>query len=147
MFQEIESRYDQQIIVRVSYLEIYNELMADLLSLALNPEASTNLAIQEDERGGVNVKGLLRKQCNTEEEALSMLFEGETNRTISEHKMNKFSTRSHCIFTIYLEMRSKVESSEKVILSKLNLVDLAGSERTKKTGKLSLFSFLFMIKK
>lgn len=134
LFQEIQARYDQSIVVRVSYLEIYNELMADLLALALDPGSTANLAIQEDDRGAVNVKGLLKRICNTEEEALSMLFEGETNRTISEHKLNKNSTRSHCIFTIHLEMRSRVESSEKVIFSKLNLVDLAGSERTKKTG-------------
>ena len=63
-----------------------------------------------------------------------MLFEGENNRTISEHKLNKHSSRSHCIFTIHLEIRSRVESSEKVVMSKINLVDLAGSERTKKTG-------------
>jgi kinesin family protein 6/9 len=63
-----------------------------------------------------------------------MIFEGETNRTISEHKLNKSSSRSHCVFTVHLEIRSRVESAEKVILSKLNLVDLAGSERTKKTG-------------
>lgn len=63
-----------------------------------------------------------------------MIFEGETNRTISEHKLNSYSTRSHCIFTVHLEIRSRVESSEKVIISKINLVDLAGSERTKKTG-------------
>ena len=134
LFQEIQSRYDQSIVVRVSYLEIYNEMMADLLALALNPEQNVNLAIQEDDRGSVHVKGLMRRICNNEEEAFSMLFEGETNRTISEHKLNKASTRSHCIFTVYLEMRSRVESSEKVIFSKLNLVDLAGSERTKKTG-------------
>ena len=72
--------------------------------------------------------------CATEEEALSMLFEGETNRNISEHKLNKQSSRAHSVFTIHLEMRSKVESSEKVVISKLNIVDLAGSERTKKTG-------------
>ena len=63
-----------------------------------------------------------------------MLFEGETNRTISEHNLNKQSSRSHCVFTVHLEIRSRVESSEKVIVSKFNLVDLAGSERTKKTG-------------
>lgn len=63
-----------------------------------------------------------------------MLFEGENNRTIAEHKLNKTSSRSHCIFTIHLEIRSKVESAEKVVMSKINLVDLAGSERTKKTG-------------
>jgi len=75
-----------------------------------------------------------------------MLFEGETNRTIVEHKLNKQSSRSHCIFTIYLEMRSRVESSEKVILSKLNLVDLAGSERTKKSGILNLKNKNFIFK-
>jgi kinesin family protein 6/9 len=74
------------------------------------------------------------KKCNTEEEAIAMIFEGETNRTVSEHKLNKQSSRSHCVFTVHLEIRSRVESSEKVIVAKLHLVDLAGSERTKKTG-------------
>lgn len=82
----------------------------------------------------MGVKGLMVKKCGTEEEAIAMIFEGETNRTISEHKLNKNSTRSHCVFTVHLEIRSRVESSEKVIISKLHLVDLAGSERTKKTG-------------
>ena len=54
-------------------------------------------------------------------------------RSMAEHQMNKSSSRSHCIFTIYVESRSRVESSEKVMTSKLNLVDLAGSERLSKT--------------
>lgn len=61
------------------------------------------------------------------------MFEGETNRTISEHKLNQKSSRSHAIFSVILEMRNKVESSEKINISKINIVDLAGSERTKKT--------------
>lgn len=65
-----------------------------------------------------------------------MIFEGETNRTISEHKLNKNSSRSHSVFTVHLEIRSRVESTEKIIISKLHIVDLAGSERTKKTGKI-----------
>jgi kinesin family protein 6/9 len=130
LFQEIQSRYEQSITFRVSYLEIYNEMMFDLLS----PDLSSNLAIQEDARGSIVVKGLTQKICNNEEEALGYLFEGETNRTISQHRMNAASSRSHAIFSIYLEMRSRVESTEKVIYSKINLVDLAGSERTKKTG-------------
>ena len=68
------------------------------------------MAIQEDVNGSVNVKGLLIKRCATEEEAIAMIFEGETNRTISEHKLNKASSRSHCVFTIHLEIRSRVES-------------------------------------
>ena len=67
-----------------------------------------------------------------------MIFEGETNRTIAEHKLNKNSSRSHCVFTVHLEIRSRVESTEKIIISKLHLVDLAGSERTKKTGKFTI---------
>lgn len=82
----------------------------------------------------MTIKGLNKLVVNNEEEAFNLLFEGETNRTISEHELNKESTRSHCIFTTYLEMKSRIESSEKVITSKLNFVDLAGSERVKKTG-------------
>lgn len=75
---------------------------------------------------------------SNEEEAFNLLFEGEANRTISEHQLNKESTRSHCLFTMYLEMKSRIESTEKVITSKLNFVDLAGSERVKKTGSTGL---------
>ncbi len=70
--------------------------------------------------------------CN-EEEALNCLFEGEQNRSTSDNAQNKTSSRSHAIFTIYLESRSTIESSEKVIHSKLHLVDLAGSERILKS--------------
>jgi len=130
LFQEIQSRYEQSITFRVSYLEIYNETMYDLLS----PDLSTNISINEDGKGGIFFKGLTQKICNNEEEALSSLFEGETNRTIAQHNMNAASSRSHAVFTIHLEIRSRVESTERVIYSKINLVDLAGSERTKKTG-------------
>ncbi len=92
------------------------------------------MSVQEDNKGNLIVKGLSKHVVNNEEEAFNLLFEGEANRTISEHQLNKESTRSHCIFTIYLEMKSRIESSEKVITSKLNFVDLAGSERVKKTG-------------
>lgn len=60
------------------------------------------------------------------------LFLGDTNRTISETPMNQASSRSHCIFTVYIEARKPGESL--VRKSKLNLVDLAGSERVGKTG-------------
>ena len=134
IFQEISSKFEQSVTVRVSYVEIYNELMFDLLSTVPTHEQSGGIMIQDDPRGGIHVKGLSMHIVNNEEEALNLLFEGETNRTISGHQLNLVSSRSHCVFTVHIESRSRVESSEKVISSKLNLVDLAGSERTKKTG-------------
>jgi len=94
--------------------------------------------LQEDSKGNLIIKGLTKHTVSNEEEAFNLLFEGEANRTISEHQLNKESTRSHCLFTIYLEMKSRIESTEKVITSKLNFVDLAGSERVKKTGSTGL---------
>lgn len=119
-------------------MEIYNETVFDLLAPTPTFEQRGEITFQEDSRGNVTVKGLSVHVVNNEEEAFNLLFEGESNRTISEHQLNKESTRSHCIFTITLEMKSKVESSEKVMTSKLNFVDLAGSERVKKTGSTGL---------
>lgn len=118
--------------------------MFDLLSdVPTHEQTGSDITILDDSKGdtffvivvgGVHVKGLSTHICVNEEEALNHLFEGETNRTISEHQLNKTSSRSHCIFTLYVESKSRVESSEKVTFSKFHLVDLAGSERTKKTG-------------
>ncbi|KAJ3248926.1 Kinesin-like protein kif9 [Chytriomyces hyalinus] len=143
VFREIAERPQMACTIRVSYLEIYNEQIVDLLASlpdggdGYNTSSSGGgdafLAVVEDKAGVSHVKGLTMQIANNEEEALNLLFEGETNRSIAEHQLNKISTRSHCIFTIYLESRSRVESSERVISSKLNLVDLAGSERISKT--------------
>ena len=51
------------------------------------------------------MKGLQVKLANTEEEALNLLFEGETNRAIAMHALNHASSRSHCVFTVYIEVR------------------------------------------
>eukprot|EP00928_Gymnodinium_smaydae_P004955 TRINITY_DN116_c1_g1_i1.p1 TRINITY_DN116_c1_g1~~TRINITY_DN116_c1_g1_i1.p1 ORF type:complete len:762 (-),score=210.65 TRINITY_DN116_c1_g1_i1:98-2278(-) len=134
IFAEAAARPESNIAIRLSYAEIYNELIFDLLTDTGVAEQSGDLAIIEDARGSIHVKGLSTPIAGTEEEALHIFFQGDTNRHVAEHALNKGSTRSHCIFTIYVETRSRVESTEKVIFSKLNLVDLAGSERVKKTG-------------
>lgn len=85
-------------------------------------------------RGGVAVKNMSMHVCENEEDALNQLFEGEINRTYAAHELNSHSSRSHSIYTLHIQSRSRVESTEKMIHSKLHLVDLAGSERTKKTG-------------
>ncbi|XP_014395987.1 PREDICTED: kinesin-like protein KIF9 [Myotis brandtii] len=134
VFRMIEERPTHAITVRVSYLEIYNESLFDLLStLPYVGPSATPVAIVENPHG-VFIKGLSVHLTSQEEDAFSLLFEGETNRIIASHTMNKNSSRSHCIFTIYVEARSRTLSDEKYITSKINLVDLAGSERLGKSG-------------
>jgi len=71
-------------------------------------------------------------RAETEEDALNLLFIGDTNRVVSETPKNDASTRSHCIFMIQLE--SQATGSDVKLVSKIHLVDLSGSERVFKTG-------------
>mmetsp|Transcript_16565 Transcript_16565/g.23255 ORF Transcript_16565/g.23255 Transcript_16565/m.23255 type:complete len:736 (-) Transcript_16565:54-2261(-) len=132
LFRCINAKPEVASVVRLSYIEIYNETYYDLL--AEPGVAQPELAVRDRADGVVEVKGLTKLVAESEEAALNHLFTGETNRAIAQHQMNANSTRSHCIFTIYLESRSRIESSEKVVMAKLNMVDLAGSERVGKTG-------------
>lgn len=134
VYREIRERPEHSVTVRISYLEIYNEHMFDLLCTLPGTVSDPSLmAVTEDDDGFTRVKGLSVHQANSEEEALNLLFEGETNRIIAQHALNKRSSRSHCVFTIYIESHSRVESNTKYVTSKLNFVDLAGSERLGKT--------------
>jgi len=123
--------------MHISYLEIYNDSGYDLLdpSLENNAKALEDLPkviLQEDEDSNIHLRNLSAHQATTEEEALNLLFLGDTNRTTSETPMNLASSRSHCIFTIFLTA-AKV-GSDVIRKSKIHLVDLAGSERVYKTG-------------
>ncbi|NWV25386.1 KIF9 protein, partial [Origma solitaria] len=129
------------VTVRISYLEIYNETLFDLLAPGLGRGIRDPQLAVRDGPEGVYVKGLSVHPVSREEEALHLLFEarepkysGETNRVIAEHTLNKNSTRSHCIFTMYIECRSRDYKNLKCLKSKLTLIDLAGSERLSKTG-------------
>ncbi|NWQ96249.1 KIF6 protein, partial [Burhinus bistriatus] len=90
------------------------------------------VTIMEDPDQNIHLKNLSLQQASNEEEALNLLFLGDTNRMIAETPMNQASTRSHCIFTIHIS--SKELGSATIRRSKLHLVDLAGSERVAKTG-------------
>ncbi|NXG27364.1 KIF6 protein, partial [Dromaius novaehollandiae] len=90
------------------------------------------VTIMEDPDQIIHLKNLSLQQATNEEEALNLLFLGDTNRMIAETPMNQASTRSHCIFTIHIS--SKEPGSATIRRSKLHLVDLAGSERVAKTG-------------
>ncbi|NXK00371.1 KIF6 protein, partial [Corythaixoides concolor] len=119
----------------VSYLEIYNECGYDLLDPrheASRLEDLPKVTVMEDSDQNIHLKNLSLQQATNEEEALNLLFLGDTNRMIAETPMNQASTRSHCIFTIHIS--SKEPGSATIRRSKLHLVDLAGSERVAKTG-------------
>ncbi|NXF16006.1 KIF6 protein, partial [Rhodinocichla rosea] len=119
----------------VSYLEIYNECGYDLLDPrheASKMEDLPKVTIMEDSDQNIHLKNLSLQQATNEEEALNLLFLGDTNRMIAETPMNQASSRSHCIFTIHIS--SKEPGSATIRRSKLHLVDLAGSERVAKTG-------------
>ncbi|KAM6161083.1 kinesin-like protein KIF9 isoform 1-T1 [Erethizon dorsatum] len=134
VFRMIEECPTHAVTVRVSYLEIYNESLFDLLStLPYVGPSDTPMTIVENPQG-IFIKGLSVHLTSQEEDAFRLLFEGETNRIIAARTLNKNSSRSHCIFTIYVEAHSRTLSDEKYITSKINLVDLAGSERLGKSG-------------
>uniref|UniRef100_A0A3Q2QF69 Kinesin family member 6 n=1 Tax=Fundulus heteroclitus TaxID=8078 RepID=A0A3Q2QF69_FUNHE len=119
----------------ISYLEIYNEMGYDLLDCrheASRLEDLPKVMIMEDPEQNIHLKNLSLQQSANEEEALNLLFLGDTNRMIAETPMNQASTRSHCVFTIHLCRREP--GSATLRRSKLHLVDLAGSDRVSKTG-------------
>ncbi|XP_077439701.1 kinesin-like protein KIF6 [Vanacampus margaritifer] len=119
----------------ISYLEIYNEVGYDLLDSrheASQLEDLPKVIIMEDTDQNIHLRNLSLQQSANEEEALNLLFLGDTNRMIAETPMNQASTRSHCIFTVHLCRREP--GSATLRRSKLHLVDLAGSDRVSKTG-------------
>ncbi|XP_036271250.1 kinesin-like protein KIF6 [Pipistrellus kuhlii] len=135
IFEELQKDSSKIYTTHISYLEIYNECGYDLLDPrheASSLEDLPKVTILEDPDQNIHLKNLSRHQATTEEEALNLLFLGDTNRMIAETPMNQASTRSHCIFTVHLS--SKEPGSATVRHAKLHLVDLAGSERVAKTG-------------
>ncbi|NXD27149.1 KIF6 protein, partial [Spelaeornis formosus] len=135
IFDQLQKDSSKVYTTHVSYLEIYNECGYDLLHPryeASRMEDLPKVTIMEDSDQNIHLKNLSLQQANNEEEALNLLFLGDTNRMIAETPMNQASSRSHCIFTIHIS--SKEPGSATIRRSKMHLVDLAGSERVAKTG-------------
>jgi kinesin family protein 6/9 len=135
IFDHISSQSEYTYTVRISYLEIYNDNGYDLLDPDHDSKELSQLpkvSLLEDEYHNILFKNLGELPATTVDEALNLLFIGDTNRIICETPSNDVSSRSHCIFQINIE--SKQINGTKIRHSKLNLVDLAGSERVKKTN-------------
>ncbi|XP_038167396.1 centromere-associated protein E isoform X1 [Arvicola amphibius] len=134
IFQRIKKFPEREFLLRVSYMEIYNETITDLLCSA---QKMKPLIIREDINRNVYVADLTEEVVYTAEMALKWITTGEKNRHYGVTKMNQRSSRSHTIFRMILESREKGESSNcdgSIKVSHLNLVDLAGSERAAQTG-------------
>ena len=132
IFSEADRRVDRDYTIKVSYLEIYNEALYDLLSDS--PATADQLSVVDGPGGGVEVRGMSQHAVASEEEALSLFFRGEAARATASHTLNAASSRSHTVLTVHVEARVGAGTDERVTASKLHMVDLAGSERTKKTG-------------
>ncbi|KAL0900329.1 hypothetical protein Bca101_084290 [Brassica carinata] len=126
-FSIIQETPSREFLLRISYMEIYNEVVNDLL----NP-AGQNLRIREDKQGTF-VEGIKEEVVLSPAHALSLIAAGEEQRHVGSTNYNLLSSRSHTIFTLTIEsspLGSKTKG-EAVHLSQLNLVDLAGSESSK----------------
>ncbi|XP_041360770.1 kinesin-like protein KIF13A isoform X2 [Gigantopelta aegis] len=128
-----DRRSNSSFKVEVSYMEIYNEKVHDLLDLKGNKQ---NLKVREHNILGPYVDGLSTLVVSSFEDIETLMSEGNKSRTVAATNMNSESSRSHAVFNIILTQTLVDDASgicgEKV--SKLSLVDLAGSERAQKTG-------------
>ena len=131
IFEYIEnnSNSDTTFIIRVTYLQIYNESIDDLLK-----SEKKHLSIRENHKKGIYVEGLSEWAVCSPNDIYALLEKGAQNRTKAHTKMNDVSSRSHAVFTIILEQMKIYNGKKKVKCGKLNMVDLAGSERVKLSG-------------
>ena len=139
LFQRIESSVSPHIsyTVRVSYFEVYNEHVRDLLA---PPSQSSEkhpyyLKIRESPTEGPYVKDLTDLPVKNYAELLRYMRLGDASRTTASTKMNDTSSRSHAVFTIMLKQIHHDLSTDSTTerLARIRLVDLAGSERAKAT--------------
>jgi hypothetical protein len=157
IFEEVENRKSKaDIIIKCSFIEIYNEELHDLLD---HPSAATSngividrfiqkkdIQIREEKNGSISLFGLREEKVSSYEELAACLDKGSNFRSTASTLMNNCSSRSHAIFTITIE-QSIIEdlykpdgaspaepAAEEYMVAKFHFVDLAGSERAKRTG-------------
>ncbi|MBN3325000.1 KI18A protein, partial [Atractosteus spatula] len=130
LYSRIEQVQDEKVFdIAVSYLEVYNEQIRDLLT------NSGPLAVREDSAKGVVVQGLTLHQPKSTEHILEALDYGNRNRTQHPTDVNACSSRSHAVFQVYVRQREKTAGlNQDVRIAKMSLIDLAGSERARATN-------------
>ncbi|KAI1467989.1 kinesin heavy chain [Daldinia caldariorum] len=130
--EELQKDKTTRCTVEVSYLEIYNERVRDLL----NPATKGNLKVREHPSTGPYVEDLAKLVVSSFQEIENLMDEGNKARTVAATNMNETSSRSHAVFTLMLTQK-KYDAETKMEMekqAKISLVDLAGSERATSTG-------------
>ena len=126
--------------MKVTFLELYNEEITDLLapeecSKFIDDKTKKPIALMEDGKGGVFVRGLEEEIVCSANEIYKILEKGSAKRRTAETLLNKQSSRSHSIFSITIHIKEVTPEGEEMIkCGKLNLVDLAGSENISRSG-------------
>ena len=131
LFNFVNSQQNKVYNIKISYIEVYNEVLKDLLS-----EKKVPPEIRIDPSKGVIIQGAECIKVNSEKEAFRLINSGNKRRTEKQTDRNQFSSRSHAILQIYLEIQDQksgdnnIKFNNDVSFGKLYLVDLAGSEKT-----------------
>ncbi|XP_054401602.1 kinesin-like protein KIF19 [Pongo abelii] len=130
LFQAIEETQDTtDYSVSMSYLQIYNEVIRDLL----NP-SSEFLDLREDSRGSIQIAGITEVSTSNAHEIMELLTKGNRQRTQEPTATNKTSSRSHAVLQVTVQQWSRsTDLVEEVHVGRLSMVDLAGSERASQT--------------
>lgn len=122
-----EAEYDFE--VTCSYLEVYNEVIYDLLE-----RSSGHLELREDPDQGITVAGLKRIKVSSAEKILELLTQGNNRRKTESTDANATSSRSHAVLEIIVKRTQRNQLRAQTLRGKLALVDLAGSERASETN-------------
>ncbi|KAG5043914.1 hypothetical protein JHK87_007829 [Glycine soja] len=140
IFDTLESQ-NAEYSVKVTFLELYNEEITDLLApeelskASLEEKQKKQLPLMEDGKGGVLVRGLEEEIVTSAGEIFTLLERGSSKRRTAETLLNKQSSRSHSLFSITIHIKEATPEGEELIkCGKLNLVDLAGSENISRSG-------------
>lgn len=118
----------QQFKIKISLVEIYNENIFDLF------DSKKVLEIREDINSGIFLENLSVIEVGSYEEAVELYNKGILLRSVDENNMNKESSRSHSIMTIWYEINTGLIKKN----SRMNIIDLAGSERIKSDEKFNV---------